>query len=516
MGYNRGMENRTLYFGDNLDILREKFPDKPDGDGYFDLIYLDPPFNSNRNYNVLFKEGLVDSQAQVQAFEDSWHWTPEAEKTFEELVGTKPSKTKINQDISDLMIALEKLVGKNDVLAYLTMMTVRLIELRRVLKKTGSIYLHCDPTASHYLRIILDTIFGKRNFRNEIVWHYRRWSAAADRFQRMHDIIFWYTKSNKYVFTKPLQPYTSPKWIEDTVRGIVKGKLVRLKDEKGQYIKRQKENKGVLMHDVWEDINFIPPTAKERLGYPTQKPEALLERIIKASSKKGDWILDPFCGCGTTVAVAEKFDRNWIGIDITTLAINLIKHRLRTQFADKNIKILTDGLPKDLTGAKSLSKKDPFEFEYWVLDLVNAMPAQSKSKDNMRGPDKGIDGTIAFVKGSKQGGGFDYGKILVQVKSGGVHRSDIATLKGDIEREKAEGGLFITLEEPTRPMKQEAVSVGTFPGFGKAEFPKIQILTIKELLSGKKPSLPPQSGRYHKEAKPIETDNSKNQHKLGF
>lgn len=168
------MQNRTLFFGDNLDILREKFPDKPDADGYFDLIYLDPPFNSNRDYNVLFKEGATDSQAQIQAFGDSWHWTTEAQKIFEELVGVRPSKTKINEQISNLMLALEKLVGHNDVLAYLTMMTIRLIELRRVLKKTGSIYLHCDPTASHYLKIVMDTVFGKQHFQNEIIWHYRR------------------------------------------------------------------------------------------------------------------------------------------------------------------------------------------------------------------------------------------------------------------------------------------------------------------------------------------------------
>ena len=499
------MQNRTLYFGDNLEILRDKFPDKPDGDGYFDLIYLDPPFNSNRDYNVLFKEGVTDSQAQVQAFEDSWHWTDEAQYIFEELVGTRKSKTKINEQVSNLMQALEKLVGHNDVLAYLTMMTIRLIELRRVLKKTGSIYLHCDPTASHYLKIVMDAIFGKQNFQNEIIWHYRRWSAAASRFQRMHDIIFWYTKSDKYIFTKPLQPYTNPEYIEDTVRGVVGGKLVRLKDEKGEYLKREKENKGVLMHDVWEDINFIPPTAKERLGYPTQKPEALLERIINASSKEGDLILDPFCGCGTTVAVAERLNRQWVGIDITALAINLIKKRIQNQFPGRPMRITVDGLPKDLTGAKSLFKKDPFEFEYWVLDLVNAMPAQSKSKENMRGADKGIDGIITFIKDMKDNKPI-FGRLVVQVKGGGVQRNDIATLKGDVEREKADGGLFITLEEPTRPMREEAVGAGKFGvSFSKFEFPKIQIITIKELLLGKRPNIPLMSMPYYKKAQAVKT-----------
>ena len=520
------MENRTLYFGDNLEILREKFPDKPDGDGYFDLIYLDPPFNSNRNYNVLFKEGLVDSQAQVQAFEDSWHWTQEAEKIFEELVGAKESKTKTNQNISDLMLALEKMIGKqNDVLAYLTMMTIRLIELKRVLKNTGSIYLHCDPTASHYLKIVLDAIFGKTNFRNEIVWNYGRGASNIKQsLPKGHEIILFYGKGkDSACWDPPKRPYSE--------------KLLKMlkKDEKGWFYTRgsrtgrreildwEKEQKiglktyvdvekgGTICTDVWDDIGGYP-RSNESLGYATQKPEALLERIIKASSKEGDWVLDPFCGCGTTVSVAERLNRNWAGIDITMLAINLIRHRLNAQF--DNIKIFVDGRPKDILAAKALFKKDPFEFEYWALDLVNAMPAKSKTKENMHGADKGVDGIIVFFAGSKNGKS-EHGKILVQVKGGGVQRSDIATLKGDIEREKAAGGLFITLEEPTRPMKEEAVSVGTFSvSFSKAEFPKIQILTIKELLDGKRPNLPISSGPYYKEAKSVEVDNSKNQHRL--
>ena len=500
------MQNRTLYFGDNLEILREKFP----GDeGYFDLIYLDPPFNSNRAYNVLYKEGLIDSPAQVQAFEDSWHWTPEAQHVFEELIGVKSSKTKINQQISDLMQALEKLVGSNDMLAYLTMMAIRLIELKRVLKKTGSIYLHCDPTASHYLKIMMDAIFGKNNFRNEIIWHYRRWTAPANRFQKLHDVILFYSKSDDYTFNPLFTEYT-----EGSISRKKGGILHRFKEGEEPVLISDKEisEKGVRENDVWH-IPFIAPSAKERLGYPTQKPEALLERVIKASSKEGDWVLDPFCGCGTTVAVAEKLDRNWIGIDITTLAINLIKHRLHKEFEDKNIKIFTDGLPKDLAGAKALFKKDPFEFEYWCLDLVNAMPAQSKTKENMRGADKGIDGIFTFLKGVKNGKE-EYGKVVVQVKGGGVQRNDIATLKGDVEREKADGGLFIALEEPTRPMKEEAVSAGTFAAFTKAEFPKIQIITVEDLINGKKPDLPTWSETYYKEAKKAEIDKAKNQQKI--
>lgn len=509
------MQNRTLYFGDNLDILQDKFPEKADGDGYFDLIYLDPPFNSNRDYNVLFKEGIVDSPAQVQAFEDSWHWTREAQNTFEELVGVRKSKTKINEQISNLILAFEKLVGHNDMLAYLTMMTVRLIELKRVLKNTGSIYLHCDPTASHYLKIVMDAVFGKENFRNEIIWHYNKWAVSQKMFSRNHDVILFYSKNNHAVKFNTLLQLRA----ESTLKRFGYKKIIsaidpvtgkRVPSRVGEF-----DSEGVKMSDVWQ-IPIIAPVSKERLGYPTQKPEALLERIINASSNEGDLVLDPFCGCGTTVAVSERLNRKWVGIDITSLAINLVKHRLQRQFRGQTMQIYVDGLPKDLTGAKSLFKKDPWEFEYWALDLVNAMPAQSKSKENMRGADKGVDGIIVFakdIKGSKP----VYGKLLVQVKGGNVQRSDIATLKGDVERETADGGLFITLEEPTRPMREEAVGAGKFGvDFSKAEFPKIQIITIKDLLAGLRPDIPLWTEPYYKEAKTIGFNPWQNQTKIEF
>lgn len=240
---------------------------------------------------------------------------------------------------------------------------------------------------------------------------------------------------------------------------------------------------------------------RERLGYPTQKPEALLDRIIKASSKEGDLVLDPFCGCGTTVAVAERLNRNWVGIDITMLAINLIRHRLRGQFEDKNIKINIDGRPRDIAGAKALFKRNPFEFEYWALDLIDAVPSGNKTKENMKGSDRGIDGVINFAKDFSDGRPI-LGKILVQVKGGTVHRDDIATLKGDVEREKAESGLLVTLEKPTQPMRQEAVEAGTYDiHYTKREFPKIQIITVQELLHGKRPDMPGPSKSYYKEAK---------------
>jgi len=508
------MQNRTLFFGDNLEILRKKI-----ASDFFDLIYLDPPFNSNRNYNVLFKEGLQDSPAQVHAFEDSWHWTNESKHTFDYLV------TKTNENISNLTLALEKMIGHNDMLAYLTMMTVRLIELHRVLKKTGSLYLHCDPTASHYLKIVLDVIFGKQNFRNEIIWTYRRWPSKSKLFQTMHDTIFFYVKdANKgYVFNTIYQP------LADITLKIHKGKKQQATFIDGKRLSRDQEEKsiGTPIPDYWY-IPAIAGNAKERLGYPTQKPEELLERIIQVSSKEGGWILDPFCGCGTTVAVAEKLKRNWVGIDITMLAVNLIKHRLHHSFGLGSKEIYVDGSPADLRGAKELFKKDPFEFEYWALDLINAMPAQSKTKENMRGADKGIDGVITFHKNIINGNGngaskngndkWEYGKVIVQVKGGGVQRNQIATLKSDVEREKADAGIFVTLEKPTKPMIGEAIDAGIFttPLTNKFEFPKIQILTVEELLRGVIPKLPQAMVKnYYKEAKSIETEKAGKQAGLG-
>ena len=346
---------------------------------------------------------------------------------------------------------------------------------------------------------------------NEIIWSYQGTGEPKKFFKRKHDVILFYCKGQDYFFNsneavEKISDFSKSKYTKQDESGLYKE--IRHKDGK---IYKQYQKEEMRLRDVW-DIPIINAMASERLGYPTQKPEALLERIIRASSKEGDLILDPFCGCGTTVSIAERLKRNWVGIDITTLAINLIKRRLHDQFGLEKKQIITYGLPTDLAAAKEMFIKDAFQFEYWALDLINAMPGPGKSKDNMRGADKGIDGIVTFYKGAINGK-TEYGRAIVQIKGGGVHRNDIATLKGDIEREKADCGILITLEPPTRPMIQEAVDAGSFGVmFGnKIEFPKVQILTIEEILKGKQPNLPYGLVKpYHKEAKAVKIDATEN------
>ncbi|MDP2983160.1 MAG: site-specific DNA-methyltransferase, partial [Candidatus Latescibacter sp.] len=312
------MDN-TLYYGDNLDVLRQHI----DSDSV-DLVYLDPPFKSNQNYNVLFKEQDGSRAAsQILAFEDTWTWNQEDEVVFSDLVTT-------GGRVSDVMRAFRTFLGPCDMLAYLVMMAPRLIELRRVLKSTGSIYLHCDPTASHYLKLLMDAVFGVESFRNEIIWCYKRWPSKQDNFQQMHDVILRYSKSKKVIWNQLYEDFT-----EQTKKRIKGGmKIEHIVGESGKILIRPTKEKspGVAMCDYW-NIPMIAGQAKERLGYPTQKPESLLERIISTSSNPGDVVLDPFCGCGTTIAVAQKLGRRWIGIDITHLAITLIKSRLMDTFS---------------------------------------------------------------------------------------------------------------------------------------------------------------------------------------
>jgi len=515
-----------LYYGDNLDILRRYLADES-----VDLVYLDPPFKSGQDYNILFaeKNGSV-AASQILAFEDTWHWDHIAEAAFYEAV-------KRGDLLAENLVSLRKILGSNDMMAYLAMMAPRLAELHRVLKPTGSLYLHCDTTASHYLRLLLDAIFGKENFRNEIIW--KRTSSHSDsrRWMQIHDILFFYTKNPGFTWNPIYLPH-SRKYLKDFYRyqdkkgryrldhiirsksmgkrpnltyefrgytpeygwRVINEKLVKLEQEgriewskTGRpYLKRYlKEQEGVPISSVITDIPPLSAFARERLGYPTQKPEALLERIISASSNPGDTVLDPFCGCGTTIAVSQRLNRRWIGIDITYLAISLIKNRLHDTFSDA-AQFEVIGEPVSLPDAVALAKQDSFQFQWWALGLVNARPVEKK-----KGADQGIDGKLFF-----QVSGGEIHTVLFSVKSGHVTVKDIRDLRGTLERENAAIGALLTLEEPTQPMRSEAVSAGFYeaPGWNQ-RYPRLQILTITELLAGKTVERPPDNQTFKRAPK---------------
>jgi len=520
------MPENTLYYGDNLDILREYI-----ADASVDLVYLDPPFNSNRNYNVLFRDEktLQESPAQITAFEDTWHWNPEVARAYEEVVTTTPPH------VSQLMGALRQFIGTNQMMAYLVMMAARLVELHRVLKPTGSLYLHCDPTASHYLKVILDTIFGVQQFHAEIIW--KRTSAHSDTRQgrkdygRVHDVILYYTKGQTYTWTpiyltydldyvdsfyRHVEPATGRRYSLDNLtaakpggdvsyewNGVFPykgrywaysrekmeqfeqaGRLVYTSTGMPRYKRYLDEMPGVSLQDLWIDIQ--PTGGNERLGYPTQKPLALLERIIAASSNPGDVVLDPFCGCGTAIAAAQKLGRTWLGIDITHLSVALQKYRLADMFPGIKFKVV--GEPTDLGAAQQLAADDRYQFQWWALSLIRAKPlgGQEGSKAGKKGSDKGIDGVITFVEattGKPQ-------RVLIQVKSGHVKSGDIRDLAGTLQREAAAIGVFITLEPPSKDMVTEAATAGFYTS-PWGTHPRLQILTVQDLLSGKRVDMPP-------------------------
>lgn len=502
----------TLYYGDNLPVLREHIPDAS-----VDLVYLDPPFNSNRNYNILFKdEHGLEADAQIQAFEDSWHWNDAAARQYHELVSDGP------EQVCQLVGALRYLLGTSQMLAYLVMMTARLVELHRVLKPTGSLYLHCDPTASHYLKIVLDTIFGTENYRDHIVW--KRTSAHSDSrgYGNNYDCLLYYTKTKQYIWNPTYTPYSTEyadtyyRYKEADGRRFKSGDLtapggrgpiyiyqgisrawryteenMHALEEQGRiFITRNgfprlkqylDEMPGVPLQTLWDDIQPVVSWSSEGLGYPTQKPLALLERIIQASTNPGDVVLDPFCGCGTAVAAAEKLGRRWIGIDVTHLAISVMKSRMVEMFPGATFQII--GEPQDLGAARALASQDRYQFQWWALSLVKARPlgGEAGSKQGKKGADRGIDGIIPFLDDAT-------GKpkrAVVQVKSGHVRAGDIRDLVGTIDREQAQLGAFLTLEPPTRDMLAEAASAGFYrsPGW-KRDYPRLQVLTIEELLRG--------------------------------
>ena len=460
------MAENTLYYGDNLDVLRRHIQDET-----VDLIYLDPPFNSKATYNVLFGEqNGAQAAAQIKAFEDTWRWDQAAAEAYQEVV-------EAGGKVSQAMQAFRTFLGDNDMLAYLAMMAPRLVELRRVLKPTGSIYLHCDPTASHYLKMLIDAVFGVGQFRNEMVWCYSRMAAGGQKqLSKCHDIIFWYSKSNNWIFKvdEIRLPYA------ETSKARAGYKKTNLGGGKPKSEICELNELGKFPED-WIQIPFI--RGREYLGYPTQKPEALLERIIKASSNEGDMVLDPFCGCGTAVAVAERLGRRWIGIDITHLAVTLIKHRLYNAFGDQ-VQYQVIGEPVSLPDTQALADSDPYQFQWWALGLVGARPVEQK-----KGSDKGIDGRIYFHDEAREG---KTKQVILSVKAGHTSVDHVRDLRGVVEREKAEIGVLLTMQEPSQPMRAEVAGGGFYHSFGwNQNYPKLQILTVAELLAGKGIDMPP-------------------------
>ncbi len=517
----------TLYYGDNLTVLRD-FPPE-----CVDLVYLDPPFNSNRSYNVLFRESRgTESEAQIQAFEDTWHWGRPGTTThesFHEVVSK-------GDEVARMLGSFVEALGRNDVTAYLTMMTPRLVELRRILKPTGSIYLHCDPTAGHYLKVLMDSIFGAVNFKNEIVWQRTSSHNDSKRFGQVTDTIFRYSKgaisawnpvyvphdetyvSNFYRFedengkyrlheiirTASMGPrpnlayeykgYT-PEWGWRMERGRLEaldeeGRLVW--SESGRPYRKMYLPPGRIPTNLWTDIGNVSAQSRERLGYPTQKPEALLERIIQASSNPGDVVLDPFCGCGTAVVAAHRLERKWIGIDITFLAVDIMRNRLATTFPDDfGDDIEVDGEPADEAAALALAERDKFQFQFWA---VAKLGGTSRGGQNRKGADQGVDGVLAFpeIDPDKSGAAaVDYKRVIISVKGGATGPSHVRDLIGTVQNEQAALGVLVTVRPPTTAMEQAAASAGAYvSNYDGGAYPRIQVLTAGQIVGGQRIDMP--------------------------
>lgn len=533
------IERNTIFHGDNLPVMRDYILDES-----IDLIYLDPPFNPNRSYNVLFKnESGKEAETQIQTFDDAWHWGESAEATYAELM-EGPSF-----EVTTMIEALRQFIGANQMMAYIVMMTARLVEMRRILKPTGSIYLHCDPTASHYLKIILDTLFGAENFKNEVIWKRTSAHSSAKRFRPVHEVLLYYTKSDDYVWNPQYTIYDA-EYLDRFYRNVDKdgrrytsndltaagvrhgssgepwrgidvtaksahwkftiehlaeldrdGRILWPAKGKGEprYKRYLDEMRGTSLQDVITNIDPISAQAAERLGYPTQKPLALLERIIRASSNKGDVVLDPFSGCGTAIAASQKLERQWIGIDITYLAIAMHKSRLKDMYnlePGKDYEVV--GEPTDLSDAIQLAQDDQSQFQWWALSLIKARPVgsiETGHKKGKKGGDSGIDGIIPSVEDASG----KLRQVLVQVKSGHVGSETLRNLRDVLDREHAPIGVLITLKAPSAEMQEEVLSCGFYYSeVWQQKYPAIQILTIEELLNGKQVKMPPSHGAFKK------------------
>lgn len=482
---------KKLYFGDCLVVLKELYRQYPEG--FIDLIYIDPPFNSKRNYNVLFEDlNLEDATAQKQAFADTW-----SNVTY---IDTLNEIQDLDLDIYKFLQVLDNVNISKSAVSYLTTMAIRIYYIHKVLNETGSFYLHCDPTMSHYLKIICDMIFGEKYYRNEIVWCYKERELSKKHWNKKHDIILFYTKSDEYTFNwdqvvEQYSEYTMKKKFKYVDK---EGKSYRLRYKDGrndpkiedENTYRQYADKGVLARDWWQ-IPILNQASKERLQYPTQKPEILLEKIVKASSNKGDLVADFFCGCGTTISVAEKLERNWIGADISHLAIKLIVKRLSDPYENSSNRIEfiksvdVTGFPEDIASAKELARNTAngrFSFQDWIIEVMLGGIVNPKKVG-----DGGWDGYMTFNLHEQK-----KSLSLIEVKSGNVTVKNIREFIQVVDKQKADIGIFVCFEEQkTSVMEREAKLQGYFEKekWG-TRYEKIQIITVEDLLNGKYPQMP--------------------------
>jgi len=505
-----------LICGDNLEVLRRQVI----AEESVDLVYLDPPFNSDKNYNLLFKKR---DGALAVAFQDTWQWGEEAQRDYDETVAA-------GGKLAELMTLLGVLLKDTDMLAYLAMMAPRLVELRRVLRPTGSLYLHCDPSASHYLKMLLDAVFGPASFKNEIVWKRTSAHSSAKRYGPIHDIILFYTKGNEFTWSgsrldyddayldryyrfddgdgrlywrnsltaagtrngssgKPwrgFDPNTKGSHWKFTIENLdaldKQGRIYWPPNGGWPYIKRYRDElKGMAISDLWDDINKINPAATERLGYPTQKPLALLARIVEASSNMGDVVLDPFCGCGTTIEAANQKGRQWIGIDISPDAIDVIRKDRISKFGD-NFKYQMIWFPRDMEAATIFAQEQPIPFQDWAVEKLGGITNRRRSGD------RGVDGRCYFKDdvGSTTG---PTRQIIVSVKSGKLSPSFVRELEGAVDKERAAMGVLLTLKEPSRQCVGDAAGY-SFYHCAQGTFPRIQIITVKNILDGARLKLP--------------------------
>lgn len=520
-----GSPMNKLWYGDNLTIMQRQMPKH-----CVDLIYLDPPFKSDANYNLLYKNMTGKPVPdQAEAFFDTW----ELDAYKLEVARTMPVLMR-EHGIDDFYVDFWQLwikALKNtqpELLAYIIYMVQRLIHMKSLLRPNGAIYLHCDPTASHYLKIMMDAIFGHQNFRNDIIWKRTTTHSDSKTWSRVSDNILFYTIGKTFTWNTPREPHsdeyretkyrhddgdgkiyrldnmTSPnprpnmmyewrgfpfplkgwRYSKETMARLdVEGRIWYPTNKDGSFdhsrrpqLKRYlSESPGGVMGNIWTDISPVNSQAAERLGYPTQKPLALLDRIIQASTNKGDVVFDPFCGCGTTIYSAIKNERRWIGCDVAILSVRLIRDTLKSErwrlVEGRHFEV--DGIPVGVEQAEELFKSDPFQFQHWFVERVGGYPMQKKVAD------RGIDGRLYFE--TKDG----LGQMILSVKGGKLKPGDVRDLVGVVSREQAAMGGFLSMHEPTKAMKAEAAQAGMF-AYADVSYPRIQLLSVRDVLEGKR------------------------------